>query len=45
MKKKGQYSTGSKVLTVFFALLCLVWIMPIFEVLINSFKQDRKSVV
>ena len=40
MKKKGQYSTGSKVLTVFFALLCLVWIMPIFEVLINSFKQN-----
>lgn len=40
MKKKNQYSTGSKILTVFFALLCLVWIMPIFEVLINSFKSN-----
>lgn len=40
MKKKSQYSTGSKVLTVFFALLCLVWVMPIFEVLINSFKEN-----
>lgn len=40
MKRKNQYSTASKVLTVFFAVLCLVWIMPIFEVLINSFKQN-----
>lgn len=41
MKKRNQYSTGSKVLTVFFALLCLVWVMPIFEVLINSFKSNN----
>jgi len=39
-KKKSQYSTGSKVLTVFFVLLCLAWVIPIFEVLINSFKSN-----
>ena len=38
--KIQQYSTLSKVLTVFFALLCLAWIIPIFEVLINSFKSN-----
>ena len=38
--KKSQYSTGSKVLTVFFVLLCLAWVIPIFEVLINSFKSN-----
>ena len=40
MKKKNTYSTASKILTAFFVLLCLVWIMPIFEVLINSFKGN-----
>ena len=40
MKKQSSYSVASKVLTVFFVLLCLVWIMPIFEVLINSFKTN-----
>ena len=38
--KKTQYSLGSRILTVLFALLCLVWIFPIFEVLINSFKAN-----
>ncbi len=38
--KKKQYSTLSKVLTLLFALLCLVWIMPIVEVAINSFKTN-----
>ena len=37
---KERYSAGSTVLTVFFALLCLVWIIPVFEVLINSFKTN-----
>ena len=37
---KDRYSLGSKILTVFFALLCVVWIMPIFEVLNNSFKSN-----
>ena len=38
--KLEQYSTGSKVLTVFFVFLCLAWVIPIFEVLINSFKTN-----
>ena len=35
-----QYSAGSTVLTVFFTVLCLVWVMPVFEVVINSIKLD-----
>ena len=44
MKNKKQtkkYSTGSTILTIFFVLLSLVWIMPIFEVLINSLKSNN----
>ena len=37
---KDRYSLGSKILTVFFTLLCVIWVMPIFEVLINSFKSN-----
>ena len=37
---KKSYSTLSKVFTVVFILLSLVWIMPIVEVLINSFKSN-----
>lgn len=40
MKKNNQYSTASKILTGFFVVLCLVWMMPILEVLINSFKEN-----
>ena len=42
MKKKinEQYTPVSKVLTCFFAVLCIVWIMPVFEVVINSFKDN-----
>ena len=40
-KKIRKYSVGSTVLTVFFVLLSLVWIMPIFEVLINSLKSNN----
>ena len=40
MKKNNQYSPLSKIMTVVFAVLCLVWVMPIFEVVINSFKLD-----
>jgi raffinose/stachyose/melibiose transport system permease protein len=35
-----RYSVGSTIATVFFVLLCLFWIMPIVEVLINSFKSN-----
>ena len=42
MKKKinEQYTPLSKILTCCFAVLCLVWIMPVFEVVINSFKAN-----
>ncbi len=39
-KKLSGYSTGSTILTLFFTVLCLVWIMPIFEVLMNSLKAN-----
>ena len=39
-KKQQHYSPGSRVLTVFFVVLCLAWLIPIFEVLINSFKSN-----
>ena len=38
MEKKNQYTPLSKVLTCFFILLSLVWLVPVFEVLMNSFK-------
>ena len=37
---KERYSLGSKILTAFFAVLSLIWIIPIFEVLNNSFKSN-----
>ena len=40
MKKSSQYTTLSKIMTVIFALLALIWVMPIFEVVINSIKAD-----
>lgn len=41
MKKNSVYSPLSKFLTVAFAILCIAWIMPIVEVLINSFKNNN----
>lgn len=38
--KQKKYSTGSTILTVAFILICLAWIMPIAEVLLNSFKAN-----
>ena len=38
---KERYSLGSKILTAFFAVLSLIWIIPIFEVLNNSFKSNN----
>ena len=40
MSKPRKYSKASVVLTIFFALLSVVWIMPIVEVVINSFKAN-----
>ena len=39
-KKIEQYTPLSKVMTVVFAVLSIVWLIPIFEVLINSFKEN-----
>ncbi len=39
MKKK--YSLGSTILTCFFVVLCAIWVFPIFEVVINSFKSNN----
>ena len=42
MKKKHvqKYTPLSNAVTAIFVVLCLVWIMPIFEVIINSFKSN-----
>ena len=42
MKKKinEQYTPLSKILSLFFALLSLFWLFPIFEVVVNSFKSN-----
>lgn len=39
-KKIKQYTPLSKVMTVIFLILCVAWMIPIFEVLINSFKEN-----
>ena len=39
-KKLKQYTHMSKILTVVFAVLSVVWLIPIFEVVINSFKEN-----
>ena len=36
-----KYSLRSKLLTVFFILLCLVWIFPVLQVVFNSFKSNN----
>ena len=35
-----KYSTLSTILTIVFAVLSIIWLFPIFEVLINSFKSN-----
>jgi len=46
MKKKGRrltkerYSVGSTILTVFFAILSIAWLYPVWEVIINSLKAN-----
>lgn len=37
---KKRYSMGSTILTCVFILICLAWIFPIMQVLINSFKTN-----
>ena len=40
MKAKKKFSTGSIVLTCVFAAICLIWVLPVFEVVINSVKSN-----
>ncbi len=40
-KKVQRYTTASTVATCVFTVLCLAWIMPVVEVLINSFKSNN----
>ncbi len=37
---KERYSLGSKLLTAIFAIICLVWVLPVLAVLVNSFKTN-----
>lgn len=39
-KNNQQYTALSTVLTIVFAVLSLLWLAPIFEVVINSFKEN-----
>ena len=41
MKKPKKYSAASTVLTIVFGLICLIWIMPVVEVVVNSFKTNN----
>ena len=40
LRKHKKYSTGSTILTIVFVVICLAWIMPVVEVLVNSFKSN-----
>ncbi len=40
MRKVEKYTPASKVLTAVFVVICLLWVMPIFEVVINSLKSN-----
>ena len=40
-RKAQKYTPASTVLTVVFILICLVWIIPVIEVVTNSFKSNN----
>ena len=40
MKTRTRYSTASTILTVVFAAIALIWVIPIIAVLVNSFKTN-----
>ena len=40
--KIRKYTPASTVLTAVFVVICLVWVMPIFEVVTNSFKSNAQ---
>ncbi|MCI7097013.1 MAG: carbohydrate ABC transporter permease [Clostridiales bacterium] len=39
--KPKKYSTASTILTAVFVVVCLLWVTPILEVVINSFKSNN----
>lgn len=39
--KIKKYSVGSTILTILFIVISVVWLLPIFEVIINSFKGNE----
>ena len=41
--RKKKRDIGGIVLTVLFSLVCILYVMPIVEVLINSFKRTAPS--
>ena len=41
LRKHRKYSVGSTVLTLVFVVICLIWVMPVVEVLLNSFKSNN----
>ncbi len=40
MRTSNKYTAASRILTVAFAILCIVWMIPVLEVIINSFKSN-----
>lgn len=40
VRKQQKYSLGSTVLTVLFVIICIVWMIPIIEVILNAFKSN-----
>jgi len=38
--KVKKYSTASTILSIVFVAICLLWVMPVFEVVINSLKSN-----
>ncbi|MDD6032964.1 MAG: carbohydrate ABC transporter permease [Oscillospiraceae bacterium] len=40
MEKEKKYSPASMVLTIVFAVICLAWLWPVAEVVLNSFKSN-----
>ena len=40
VRKQQKYSLGSTVLTLLFVIICIVWMIPIIEVILNAFKSN-----
>lgn len=40
VRKQQKYSLGSTILTLLFVIICIVWMIPIIEVIFNAFKSN-----